>query len=52
MTRRRLLAAALGFAAGVMLPAAPAFAQAPSSHRHRFGNAERWARTRAFPLTA
>ncbi len=43
MSRRRVLVAALGFAASAALPAAPAFAQAPSSHRHRFGNAERWA---------
>lgn len=43
MSRRRLLSAALGFAACALLPAAPMFAQAPSSHRHRFGNAERWA---------
>lgn len=43
MHRRPLLVAAFGFAVCAALPAARTLAQSPSTHHHRFRDAERWA---------
>lgn len=43
MNRRHWLMASLGFAVCTTLGGAPVLAQAPSTHAHRFSDAERWA---------